>query len=259
MCTLTRKLLIAGNWKLNNTIVQSAELVKDLLKINCETHKIDIVVAPTFTAIKVVNDLLSKSSIKVAAQNAHWEENGAFTGEVSPQMVKEVGGQWVIIGHSERRQFFGEVEETVNKKVAACIKSDLKVILCIGESLEERQSGNTFDVLDRQLLGGLVGLDDNDMASIVIAYEPIWAIGTGNTASSEQAEEVHCYIREKLIGMYNQSVADLTRILYGGSVKPNNAGELLSKPNVDGALVGGASLLASDFCKIIDAALESIN
>jgi triosephosphate isomerase len=214
-------------------------------------------VAPPFTAIKSVYDALSSSSIQVGAQDAFWEESGAYTGEVSPMMLKDAGCKWVIIGHSERRQSFGETDETVNRKIKAALAAGLKAIACVGETLEEREAGKAFDVLDRQVAGALAGLNKGDMDKIVIAYEPVWAIGTGRTASPEQADEAHAKIRAKVSELYGKKAALTLRVLYGGSMKPANALELLRCENVDGGLIGGASLKTSEFAAIIRAAVEA--
>ena len=253
---MTRKLIIAGNWKMNNTIGQAMDLVHSMKKEDCDTHKVEIIVAPPFTALKAVYDELDDSSIHVSAQDMFWEESGAYTGEISPVMLKETGCKWVIVGHSERRRYFGETDGTVNRKTKAALHDNLKVMVCVGETLEEREAGETFAIIEGQLEGGLADVKSADFAEIVIAYEPVWAIGTGKTATTTQVDEVHARIRKKLGSMYSDKIASSTRIIYGGSVKPENAGELLALENVDGALVGGASLNAHDFCRIIKAAVE---
>lgn len=256
---MTRKPLIAGNWKMHNTIGQTLDLLESLKKKKCDTHKVEVVVAPPFTAIKAAYDALSDTSIQVAGQDVFWEEQGAFTGEVSPIMLKEAGCKWVIVGHSERRQYFGETDETVNKRLKAATAHGLKVIVCVGETLEQRESGQTFEVLEKQVKGAMSGVEAKALVvgTVVIAYEPVWAIGTGKTASSDQADEAHGRIRGALDELYGKKAAQAARILYGGSVKPDNAGELLSRENVDGALVGGASLKASDFAGIIMAGVAA--
>ncbi|MDH4182675.1 MAG: triose-phosphate isomerase [Nitrospinota bacterium] len=252
-----RKLVIAGNWKMYNTISQAQDLIGGLLKNGTDMRKVDVVVAPPFTALRAVYDATAQSTIQVAAQNLHWAESGAFTGEISAMMAKEAGCKWVIIGHSERRQLFGETDDQINKKTVAAMAAGLKPILCVGETLQEREAGRTFEVLFRQLEGGLLGVGSDAAAKITIAYEPVWAIGTGKTATHEQAQEAHAKIREKLSLMFGAQTADKMRILYGGSVKPSNALELLSCPDVDGALVGGASLKAQDFLDIIEAGVKA--
>jgi triosephosphate isomerase (TIM) len=246
---------IAGNWKMNKTVGEAIDLVRELKSavsgaIRME-EEVEVAVAPPFTALHAVYQELKGSRIRLAAQNLYWEEKGAFTGEVSPVMLREVGCHYVIIGHSERRQFFGETDETVNRKIKSAIVHGLEVILCIGEMLKERESGETFAVLERQLKGGLKELSDRDMKEVVIAYEPVWAIGTGKTATPEQAEEVHRFVRDMLLKLYSQKISDETRIQYGGSVTPENIKGLMDQPDIDGALVGGASLKADFFSKIV--------
>ena len=243
---------IAGNWKMNKTVGEACDLVRELkTTISGITGKVEVAVAPPFTALHAVRKELEGSSIRLAAQNLYWEERGAFTGEVSPPMLKEVGCHYVIIGHSERRQFFGETDETVNRRIKAALPQGLKVIFCIGETLKEREEGKTFSVIERQMEGGLKGLGDKEIGDMVIAYEPVWAIGTGKTATPEQAEEVHRFIREKLGKLYSRKVSEEIRIQYGGSVTPENIKGLMNQPNIDGALVGGASLKAESFSKIV--------
>ncbi len=242
---------IAGNWKMNKTVGEALELVKALKISLMGIYGVEVAVAPPFTALYPVAQELKNSSIELAAQNLFWEEKGAFTGEVSPLMLKEIGCQYVIIGHSERRQYFGETDEMVNRKIRSAIRSDLKVIFCIGESLEEREEGKTFSVVERQLVEGLKGIDEERMGQIVIAYEPVWAIGTGRTASPEQAGEVHRFIREKIEGLFSKRTSERVRIQYGGSVTPENIKALMAEPGIDGALVGGASLQAESFTRIV--------
>jgi len=208
-------------------------------------------VAPPFTALYAVRQEVEGSPICLAAQSLYWEEKGAFTGEISPVMLKEVGCAYVIIGHSERRQFFGETDETVNRRIKAALAHGLKVIFCIGETLREREGEKTFSVIEKQIEGGLKGLGDQEVRNTVIAYEPVWAIGTGKTATPEQAEEVHGFIRKKLGKLYSRELSEEIRIQYGGSVTPENIRRLMDQPNIDGALVGGASLKADSFSKIV--------
>ena len=241
--------LIAGNWKLHKTLTEAVDLVGALKTAVKDVEDVEILVAPPLTAISMLATKLAGSNIKLGAQNCWYEASGAFTGEVSAPLLKDVGCDYIIIGHSERRQIFGEDDETINKKVKAVLEAGLSCILCIGETLEERESGDMFDVLTRQVKEGLAGVSDMD--SVVIAYEPVWAIGTGKTASSEQAQEVHSFVRGMLQGLYDKETAMATRILYGGSVKPENVDELMSMDDVDGALVGGASLKADDFARIV--------
>lgn len=254
---MARRFFVAGNWKMNNTIEQSVSLVKSLLKETRDIHKVDIMVAPSFTAIKSVYDALSNSSIQIGAQDVFWEESGAYTGEVSPMMLKDAGCKWTLVGHSERRQYFGETDETVNRKMKAALAAGLKVIACVGETLEEREAGKAFDALDRQVSGALAGLSKEEMDKIVIAYEPVWAIGTGRNATPQQADEAHAKIRARVGELYGKKTPDALRILYGGSMKPPNALELFRCENVDGGLIGGASLKAMEFAAIIRSAVEA--
>jgi triosephosphate isomerase len=242
---------IAGNWKMNKTVGEALDLVRELKKAISGVKEVEVAVAPPFTALYAVRRELEGTPIRLAAQNLYWEEKGAFTGEVSPLMVKEVGCHYVIIGHSERRQFFGETDETVNRRIKAALAQGLKVIFCMGETLKEREEGKTFPVIERQMSGGLKGLGDKDLRNIVTAYEPVWAIGTGKTATPEQAEEVHRFIREKVEKLYSRKVSEEIRIQYGGSVTPENIKGLMGQPDIDGALVGGASLKAESFSKIV--------
>src|SRR6185369_5424655 len=246
-----RKPVIAGNWKLFKTIAESVALVNELKPLVAINQDVEIVVAPVFTALSRVSDAIAGSNIRLAAQDCYWEEEGAFTGEVSPKLLKDAGCTHVIIGHSERRQFFGETDLTVNRKAKAAIATGLQPIICVGESLSERESDKTFTVIETQIKGALAGLQADVFADVIIAYEPVWAIGTGKTASDTQAQEVHVFIRELIAELYGQSIADAVRILYGGSVKPDNAKSLMAQPDIDGALVGGASLKAESFAAIV--------
>jgi len=246
-----RKLIIAGNWKLNHTEKEAVELVTALRSNLVDFDAVDVVVCPTFISLPVVHDVLQDSNIVLGAQNAHWEDSGAYTGEVSVPLLKDIGVQYVIVGHSERRQYFGETDETVNKRIKAVVTHGLTPIVCVGEVLEERESNKTFEVIEKQCAGGFEGLASQEMEKIIIAYEPVWAIGTGKTATPDQAQEVHSYIRTLVAKMYNDDVAQTVRIQYGGSVKPDNSAELMSQPDIDGALVGGASLKADSFSEIV--------
>lgn len=246
-----RKLIIAGNWKLNLDEQNAVELVTALRNELVDMTAVDIVVCPVFTALPVVHDVLLESNICLGAQNLYWEDAGAFTGEVSAPLLRDIGVRYVIIGHSERRQYFGETDETVNKKIKAALKHGLTPIVCVGEVLKDREGGRTFEVIEQQCRGGFAGLTAAEMEKIVIAYEPVWAIGTGKTATPDQAQEVHKFIRDLLAKLYDQDVAQTIRIQYGGSVKPDNSAELMSQPDIDGALVGGASLKADSFSQII--------
>jgi triosephosphate isomerase len=247
-----RKPVIAGNWKLFKTTKEARDLVSKLIPEVKNNDKVEIVVAPVFTALPTVNKVIGKSNMMLAAQDCFWEEEGAYTGEVSPGMLKDVGCSHVIIGHSERRQYFGETDETVNRKLKAALAEALTAIFCIGETLSERESGKTFDVLKRQVTNGLTGITSNMLGSIIIAYEPVWAIGTGKTATDDQAQEAHAFIRSLILELYNKATAKKIRILYGGSVKPDNIKGLMKQPDVDGALVGGASLKPESFAAIVN-------
>ncbi len=242
---------MAGNWKMNKTTGEAIDLVRELKAAISGVKGVEVAVAPPFTALYAVCKELEGSSIRLAAQNLYWEEKGAFTGEVSPLMLKEVGCHYVIIGHSERRQFFGETDETVNRRIKAALAQGLKVIFCIGEILKEREEGKTFSVIERQVEDGLKNLSDKEMKNMVTAYEPVWAIGTGKTATPGQAEEVHRFIRGKIEKLYSREVSEEIRIQYGGSVTPENIKGLMEQANIDGALVGGASLKAESFSKIV--------
>jgi triosephosphate isomerase len=242
--------MIAGNWKLHKTIPEALELVAALKVELAGIADADLVVAPPFTALSRVADSLAGSNITLAAQNCSPEASGAFTGEVSPAMLQDAGCRCAIVGHSERRQLFGEDDAFINRKVGALVDIGLTAIFCVGETLEERESGRMFEVLRRQVNGGLKGLDAGKMSAVVVAYEPVWAIGTGKVASNEQAQEAHAFIRELLGETFGSGVAAATRILYGGSVKPENVDGLMAQADIDGTLVGGASLKAADFVRI---------
>jgi triosephosphate isomerase len=242
---------IAANWKMNKTIAEASEFIDALLpRIAATQH--DVVVCPPFTALQEVVERRRGTAVRVAAQNMHFDESGAFTGEISAPMLVELDVEAVVLGHSERRQFFGETDEALAKKVPAALAAELEPILCVGESNEARDGGQTEEVLERQLQADLAEVSDEDIAKVVIAYEPIWAIGTGKVATAEQAQEACAFIRDVLRA--RGAAADDVRILYGGSVKPGNAAELLALPDVDGALVGGAALDAEDFAAIVEAA-----
>jgi len=247
--------IIAGNWKLNNTVSEAVVLTTALKGLVAESTGVEIIVAPPFTALSAVHDVIAESNIHLSAQDVFWEGSGAFTGEVSAPMLKDVGCDYVIIGHSERRQYFGETNERVNRKVKAALAHGLKPIICVGEQLEEREAGRTETVIENHVTGGIAGLSACDMLASVIAYEPVWAIGTGKTATPAQAQEVHNFIRGLLTNAYSDEVASQICIQYGGSVKPENAAELMVQPDVDGALVGGASLGAESFAQIVKRAV----
>jgi len=242
---------ITGNWKMNKTVEESLDLVRKLKATLSNIVGVEVAVAPPFTALYAIARELKGSFIRLAAQNLFYEEKGAFTGEVSPLMIKEIGCQYVIIGHSERRQFFGETDETVNRRIKTALAHGLKPIFCMGETLKERDEGKTFSVIERQAEGGLRGIGKEEVKNIVMAYEPVWAIGTGKTATPEQAEEVHQFIRERLERLYSREIAESIRIQYGGSVTPENIKGLIRQENIDGALVGGASLKSETFSRIV--------
>jgi triosephosphate isomerase len=249
---MARKIFIAGNWKMNKTAAEARELC-EALKASCAqfSGKVEIAVCPTFTSLTTAVEVLKGSNIKVGAQNIHWADNGAFTGEISGAMLKEIGVEYVIIGHSERRQYFGETDETVNKRIKAALKYDLKPIVCIGELLQERESGVTNSVLEKQIKGALDGISAEDMLKITIAYEPVWAIGTGKTATPDVAQETHEFIRKTLAGLYGADVAEKITVQYGGSMKDSNSKELTAQKDIDGGLIGGAALKADSFTALI--------
>lgn len=246
-----RRILVAGNWKMNLLQSQGTALSQALAG-KYSSSDVEILVCPAFPYLSQVGATVRGSAVQVGAQNLYYAPQGAFTGEVCGDMLKDVGCGWVLVGHSERRQFFGEQDELLAKKVAAGLQHGLKVILCVGELLAERQAGQTETVLEKQM-AGLAQVSAEQMTNVVIAYEPVWAIGTGVTATTEQAQQAHAFLRGQLKSRYGEAVASATRILYGGSVKPDNALELLSQPDVDGALVGGASLKPDSFIAIIEA------
>ena len=243
---------ICGNWKLNKTIAEAVAFVEELKNSIAEAKDVEIGIGAPFTCLSALSQACAGTAVKSGAEDCYWEESGAFTGEVAPSMIKDAGCAFVIIGHSERRQYFGETDETVNKKVKAALAAGLQVIMCVGELLEQRENGTTNDVVKTQTIGGLEGLSAVDMKNIVIAYEPVWAIGTGKVATPDQAQEVHAFIRSVVADMFDQEVADGLRIQYGGSVKPDNVKVLMACPDVDGALVGGAALAADSFAKLVN-------
>lgn len=244
-----RKPMIAGNWKMFKTAAETRAFVRDFKALVGELGDREVVLCAPFTALWALADELQGSAIQAGAQNAHWEEKGAFTGEISVGMLKEIGIPYVVIGHSERRQYFGETDATVNKRTLAVLTAGLTPITCIGETLQEREAGQTFQVLERQIREGLKNL--SSPAHVVIAYEPVWAIGTGKTATPAQAEEAHAFIRKELDKLYGDAAGQAVRILYGGSVKPDNMATLMKEKDIDGGLVGGASLEADSFAKIV--------
>jgi triosephosphate isomerase (TIM) len=247
-----RAVVIAGNWKMHGTIAETRRLLGELRLRLGEIEGRTVVVAPPFTALVAAGEELRKSPIELAAQNLHWESRGAFTGEVSAAMLVEVGCRWAIIGHSERRQLFGETDAAVNRRTRAALAAGLQPIVCVGETLEERESGATLEVVNRQARAALLGTDPADIGGICIAYEPVWAIGTGRTATPAQAEEVHREIRRIVGEVAGSETANRLRILYGGSVKPENVDSLMAERDIDGALVGGASLDPASFARIVE-------
>ncbi len=247
----TRTPLIAGNWKMYKTADQAAQTAADLVA-NVPQATVDIMIAPPFTALQAVFAQVKDSRVALGAQNLFWRDEGAYTGEISAGMLTAAGCTHVIIGHSERRQFFGDTDETINLKIEAALAADLIPVFCIGESEAQRDAGDTFNVLDTQIKNGLKGFSVDQLAHLVIAYEPVWAIGTGKTATTDQAQEAHAFIRAQIEKYFTDTLAKSVRILYGGSVKPGNVNELMAMPDVDGALVGGASLDAETFSQIVN-------
>ena len=242
---------IAANWKMYKTVLETVAFVKELRKLAKDLYDVEIVIAPPFTALRPAAEAAHASNIGIAGQNLHWEREGAFTGEVSAAMLKEAGAEYVIIGHSERRRLFGETDETVNRKLIAAVQAQLTPIVCIGETLTERDANETLAVLDRQIKRGLDGLTADQIGGLVVAYEPVWAIGTGRNATPDQAREAHAHIRGRIRQWFGGAAADHCHVIYGGSVKPDNIRELSSLEDVDGALVGGASLDIRSFLEIV--------
>ena len=251
---MKRTPMVAGNWKMNKGIHETRDLIREMFPVLHAVKEVEVVICPPFVGLGVAKRELEDSSIKLGAQNMHWSNSGAFTGEISPVMLKELC-EYVILGHSERRAMFGETDETVNKKVLAALANGLKPIVCVGETLEENQSGITAEVVGRQVRADLQGLTQEQAELVVIAYEPVWAIGTGETATPEQAEETHVFVRSLINKSFGPEAAQALRIQYGGSVKPDNARDLIACPNIDGFLVGGAALQAESFAGIINACL----
>ncbi|MFT3709349.1 MAG: triose-phosphate isomerase [Archangium sp.] len=251
---MSRRCFIAGNWKMNKTVAESLALVRELRNAVSQVRdRVEVAIAPPFTALHPVGKALEDSNIALAGQNCHASDSGAFTGEIAAPMLKELGCSYVILGHSERRQFFGETDAGVNRKTAAVLKAGMLPIICVGETLDEREGGKTLSVVETQVKGCLSGFSASEGAKFVIAYEPVWAIGTGKVATTRQAQEVHAHIRSLLTSIWNTETSQQIRIQYGGSVKPDNAAELLAQTDIDGALVGGASLKAGDFAAIVKA------
>jgi triosephosphate isomerase (TIM) len=252
-----RKKIVAANWKMNMMQARAARFVESLLLEIADISDVEVVILPQFTAIvKVTEALGSAPNIKVGAQNMHWERSGAFTGEISAALLRDLFVHYVVLGHSERRRLFGETNEIVNRKVRAAHEASLRPIVCVGETLDQRDHGNVDKILSIQLRGSLAGLDPKELQETVIAYEPVWAIGTGRNATPDQAQEAHAFIRRTLRDMADDTTAERVRIQYGGSVKPENARELMSQPDIDGALVGGASLDPRSFAQIVNAARD---
>jgi triosephosphate isomerase len=254
---MIRKKLIAGNWKMNKTSADAVQLAQDLVTEIGKVVDIDIVICPPFTSLESVGKAIDGSTVKLGAQNMHHEANGAFTGEISAPMLRAFFATHVILGHSERRQYFAETDAAVNKKVIAALKNQLRPILCVGETLAEREAGSTLKVVQTQLEAGLEGVSKDLATSVVIAYEPVWAIGTGKVATTEQAQEVHAFIRSLLTKLFGDPIAQKVRILYGGSMKPANAPELLAQKDIDGGLIGGASLETRSFVDLVKAAVAA--
>jgi triosephosphate isomerase len=252
-----RRIIIAGNWKMNTDRAQAVALAGQIADTVGAGTEIDVILAPPAPWLVPVHDAVHHSKVMTSAQNMHFEESGAFTGEISAAMIKDSGARFVILGHSERRHVFGESDEQINRKVAAALKAGLRPILCVGEKLDEREAGKTMDVVEHQLRRGLIGVPFERLREIVLAYEPVWAIGTGKVATPEQAEEVHAFLRQKLMQIYGSDLGQVISIQYGGSVKGSSAAGLLTKPNVDGLLVGGASLKGDEFIEIIRAGIAA--
>jgi triosephosphate isomerase (TIM) len=251
-----RRPIIAGNWKMYKDVNEAVELVNGIKRDAFDVENVEIVVCPPFVDISDVSEIAGESNIKVGAQNCYWETEGAYTAEISVPMLKSVGCKYVIIGHSERRKYFGETDETVNKRITAAIDGGLIPILCVGETLEEREADKTMDVVKTQVTGGLKGFNEAYLDSLVVAYEPVWAIGTGKTASPDQAQEIHAMIRKLLAELYSEAFSQSKCILYGGSVKPDNIKTLMQEEDIDGGLIGGASLKSDGFADIIKTTSE---
>ena len=250
-----RKKIVAGNWKMNKTVAEAVDLAAGIKSELADNNEVEVVLCPPFTALAAVGQVISDSQLYLGAQDMHWESSGAFTGEVAPGMLRDLYCHYVILGHSERRAYFHETDEVVNRKVKAALAANLRPIVCVGELLEDRDAGRTEAVVGTQMRGSLAGLSLQEWAEVVIAYEPVWAIGTGRTASPEQAQEVHAFIRGLIAELADESLAQSVRIQYGGSMKPDNAGELMGQPDIDGGLIGGAALDARSFVDIVRAGL----
>ena len=250
-----RKNIIAGNWKMNKTFDEASELSRLIARDYADCTSVDIVLCPSFTSIKAVSDIVSETQIQIGAQNFSHEDDGAFTGEISYTMLKDLFVKYVILGHSERREFFAETDELINKKLIKALDKNLKPIVCVGESLNERESGVTKDIIKNQIDSCLLNIPSEKFSEIIIAYEPVWAIGTGKTATAEQAQDVHSFIRHRINDQFGSDAANIVRIQYGGSMKAANAKELLTQPDIDGGLIGGASLDAQSFGEIVKIAI----
>ena len=254
---MSRKYLIAGNWKMNTTASESVDLISEINSLVGQQTQVQVCICPPFTSIQKSSSLVEQSEVLLGAQNMSAEPSGAFTGEISAEMLRDLYVNFVILGHSERRQYFRETNESINLKVLAAVQNNLKPIYCIGETLEERESEKTLEVVKAQVQEGLANFPLSEVDNLVLAYEPVWAIGTGKTATDEMAQEVHAYVRGLLVDLFGDAAGSGIRILYGGSMKPENAAGLLSQPDVDGGLIGGASLNAKSFCAIVDSALNA--
>ena len=254
---MSRKYLIAGNWKMNTTASESEDLIAEINSLAGQQTQVQVCICPPFTSLQKSSGLVEQTEVLLGAQNMSAELSGAFTGEISAEMLRDLYVNFVILGHSERRQYFGETNESINLKVLAAVQNNLKPIYCIGETLEERESDKTLEVVKTQVQDGLANFPLSEVENLVLAYEPVWAIGTGKTATDEMAQEVHAYVRGLLVDLFGDAAGSGVRILYGGSMKPENASGLLSQPDVDGGLIGGASLNAKSFCAIVDSALNA--
>jgi len=254
---MSRKYLIAGNWKMNTTASETDDLISEINSLVGQQTQVQVCICPPFTSLQKGSSLVEQTEVLLGAQNMSAEPSGAFTGEISAEMLRDLYVNFVILGHSERRQYFGETNKSINLKVLAAVQNNLKPIYCIGETLEERESGKTLEVVKTQVKEGLANFPLSEVDNLVLAYEPVWAIGTGKTATDEMAQEVHAYVRGLLVDLFGDAAGSGVRILYGGSMKPENASGLLSQPDVDGGLIGGASLNAKSFCAIVDSALNA--
>ena len=254
---MSRKYLIAGNWKMNTTASETDDLISEINSLVGQQTQVQVCICPPFTSLQKGSSLVEQTEVLLGAQNMSAEPSGAFTGEISAEMLRDLYVNFVILGHSERRQYFGETNKSINLKVLAAVQNNLKPIYCIGETLEERENGKTLEVVKTQVKEGLANFPLSEVDNLVLAYEPVWAIGTGKTATDEMAQEVHAYVRGLLVDLFGDAAGSGVRILYGGSMKPENASGLLSQPDVDGGLIGGASLNAKSFCAIVDSAINA--